>query len=89
MSSIPDWSENFLIFQITYDSASVVQDLVYHPCGYSSPHPCENFLIYPITYDLLSDIEVWLHGLEPPIIRRSSLVQQLSVRKDPGPNFAA
>jgi len=58
MSSTPDWSENFLIFHITYDSCYVI-------------------------------IEVWLSGSEPTIIRRSALVQQLSVRKDPSPNFAA
>jgi len=28
-------------------------------------------------------IEVWLSGLEPTKIRRSALVRQLSVRKDP------
>jgi len=34
-------------------------------------------------------IEVWLRGLVPTIIRRFALVQQLSVRKDPGSNFPA
>jgi len=34
-------------------------------------------------------VEVRLSGSEPTIIKRSALVQQLSVRKDPGPNFAA
>jgi len=34
-------------------------------------------------------IVVWLSGSEPTIIRRSALVQQVSVRKYPGPNFSA
>jgi len=32
-------------------------------------------------------IEVWLSGSEPTLIRRSALVQQLRVRKDPRSEF--
>jgi len=49
-----------------------------------SPDWSEHFLIFHITYDSSSVIiEVWLSGSESTIIRRSALVQQLSVRKDP------
>jgi len=47
----------------------------------SSPDGSENFPIFHITYDsLLRDYKgMALSGLEPTIIRRSALVQQLSV----------
>jgi len=34
-------------------------------------------------------MEVWLNGSEPTKIRRSALVQQLSVKMTLGPDFAA
>jgi len=56
----------------------------------SSPDQSENFLIFHITYDSCYVIaEVWLSCSQPTIIRRPALVQRLSVRKNPGPNFAA
>jgi len=61
---------------------SVSKDFVYHAGGHE--FECRlNFQIFHITYDS------WLSGSEPTIIRKSALVQQVSVRKTLGPNFTA
>jgi len=54
----------------------------------SSPGLSVYFLLFHITCVSCYCIEVWISGSEPTIIRRSALVQNLSVRKDPGPYLA-
>jgi len=63
---------------------SVGNDFVYHACGYElDSRPKWKFSNFHHLWLLLSDYG-GTYGSEPTIIRRLALVQQLSVRKEPG-----